>query len=115
MPRALIFGMKHRLVNLYQVCSNYVSGAKKTPPQGSRVFIDLYREKHEKIFLSETIWPRALIFLVCIITLWTSTKFVQIMLLGPKMAPSWGHMFYTGLYKEKHEKIFLSKPQGLEP
>ena len=25
------------------------------------LYIDLYREKHEKIFLSETTWPRALI------------------------------------------------------
>ena len=42
-PRALIFGMKHHLVDLYQVCSNYTPGAKK-------------------IFLSETTSPRALIF-----------------------------------------------------
>ena len=25
------------------------------------------------------------------------------------MAPSQVHVFYTGLYQEKHEKIFLSK------
>ena len=24
------------------------------------------------------------------------------------MAPLWGHMFYIGLYREYHEKIFLS-------
>ena len=28
-PRALIFGKKHLLVNLYQVCSNYAQGAKR--------------------------------------------------------------------------------------
>ena len=35
--------------------------------------------------------------------------FVQIMPLGPKIAHPWGHMFYIGLYKEKHEKMFLSE------
>ena len=37
MPRALIFGMKHHLVNLYQVCSNYIPWAKKGLPLGSHV------------------------------------------------------------------------------
>ena len=32
-PRALIFGMKHHLVDLYQVCSNYVPGANHGPLQ----------------------------------------------------------------------------------
>ena len=34
MPRASIFGLKHHLVNLYQVCSNYISGAKNGPTPG---------------------------------------------------------------------------------
>ena len=55
MPRALIFGMKHHLVNFYQVCSNYIPGAKMTCPQGNMFYIDLYRGKHDKIFLSESI------------------------------------------------------------
>ena len=66
----MIFGMKHHLVDLYQVCSN------KTPwprPRDHMLYIGLNREKHEKIFLSETIRPRDL---VCSITLWTTTKFV---------------------------------------
>ena len=51
-PRALIFGMYYHLVDLYQLCSNYALGAKP----GSHMFhIGLYREKHEIIFLSETI------------------------------------------------------------
>ena len=56
--------MKYDLVNLYQVCSNYIPGAKNAPPPpgGHMFYIGLYREKHEKIFLSETIWHRALIF-----------------------------------------------------
>ena len=39
-------------------------GPKMVLPMVSRVYIGLYiyREKHEKIFLSETIRPRALIF-----------------------------------------------------
>ena len=35
--------------------------------------------------------------------------FVQIMPLGPKMSPPWGHTIYIGLFSEKHEKIFLSE------
>ena len=51
------------LVDLYQVCSNYAPGAKKWPiPSGNMFYVGLYREKHEKIFLSETIKHRALIF-----------------------------------------------------
>ena len=36
-PRALIFGMKHHLVNLYQVCSNNTPGARKGLAPGSNV------------------------------------------------------------------------------
>ena len=61
-PKALIFGMKHQLVVLYQVYSNYILGAKNGPPQGHLFYIGLYKEKHEKIYLSETIRLRALIF-----------------------------------------------------
>ena len=61
-PRALIFGMKHHLVSLYQVCSNYIPGAKNGPTQGSHFYIGLYTKKHEKFFSSETTSPRALIF-----------------------------------------------------
>ena len=33
-PIALMFGMKHYLVDLYQVCSNYAPGAKNVPAPG---------------------------------------------------------------------------------
>ena len=60
--RALMFGMKHHLVNLYQVCSNYIPGDKKwASPPGHMFYIGLWK-KHEKIFFSETTRPRALIF-----------------------------------------------------
>ena len=36
-PRALIFGMKHHLVNNYQVCSNNGPGPKIVWPPGSHV------------------------------------------------------------------------------
>ena len=52
-PRALIFGMKHHIVNIYQVCSNYIPGTKN----GHTLVVGFHR-----IFLSEIIWPRALIF-----------------------------------------------------
>ena len=62
-PRALSFGMKHHLVVLYQVCSNYTSGATKWPHPGSHMFyIGLYSKNMKKILLSETLWHRVLIF-----------------------------------------------------
>ena len=61
-PRALIFGMYYHLVDLYQVCSNYTPGTKNGPTRGNMFYIGLYREKYEKIFLSETTRPRGLIF-----------------------------------------------------
>ena len=38
-PRALIFGMRYHLVDLYQVCLNYSSGAKNGPASGVTCFI----------------------------------------------------------------------------
>ena len=40
----------------------YLWGQKWPHPRGHMIYIGLYREKHEKIFLSETIRLRALIF-----------------------------------------------------
>ena len=59
--RALIFGMYHHLVDLYQVCSKMPQGLKMARPWGHMLTIGLYRENHEKIFWSETTRPRALI------------------------------------------------------
>ena len=56
--RALIFDMKHHLVNLYQVCSNYTPGAKNSPAGGHLLYIGLYRENMEKSCLKH----KALIF-----------------------------------------------------
>ena len=39
--RALIFGIKHHLVELYQVCSNYAPG-------GHMFYTSLYRENLKK-------------------------------------------------------------------
>ena len=36
-PRLLIFGIKHHLVDLYQVYSNNIPGAKSGPIPGSHV------------------------------------------------------------------------------
>ena len=47
--------------------------------------------------------------MVCNITEQNSTKFFQIFPLGPKMALPRDHMIYIGLFRGKHEKIFLSK------
>ena len=37
-PSVLIFGMYYHLLDLYQVCSNYVLGVKNGPTRGSHVF-----------------------------------------------------------------------------
>ena len=51
-PRALIFGMKHHLVDFYQLCSNYTPGSNYGPaPGGHMLYIGLYREQHEKNLL----------------------------------------------------------------
>ena len=105
-PRALIFSMLHHLVNLYQFCSNYALGAKNGLPLGSHC-LHSHREKTLKNILSETIRPNALIF-----GMWISTKFIQIMPLGTKMAPPRGHMFYIGRNMKKSSCL---KPQGPEP
>ena len=44
-PRALIFGMLHHQVDLFQVYSNYIPGARNGLTRGSNV---LYRENMEK-------------------------------------------------------------------
>ena len=43
-PRALMFGMEHHLVNLCQVCSNYIPGATMARPGGHVFYKGLYRE-----------------------------------------------------------------------
>ena len=48
-PRALIFGRKHRLVNFYEVCSNYGSGVKIGPAQGGHMlYIEIYSKNFKK-------------------------------------------------------------------
>ena len=48
-PIALIFGLLHHLVGLYQVCSNYAPWAKNVPaPGGLMLDIGLYRENMTK-------------------------------------------------------------------
>ena len=71
----------------------------------------LYGENVKKFFFSETTRPRALIFSI---TLWTSTKFVQIIDLGPKMSPPRGQMFYIGLYRENKKKSSCLKPESVD-
>ena len=49
--RALIFGMYHHLVDLYQNCSNYFPGAQNGPAPGSQVYIGLYRENMKNLLV----------------------------------------------------------------
>ena len=92
-------------------------GHKWACPWGYMWYIGLYRENIKK---SSCLKPQGieLWYLVCSITktsgplpslfkLWSrSTKFVQIMTLGPKMVLSQGATCFTQAYG-KHEKIFL--------
>ena len=83
-------------MDLYQVCSNYNPGAKNDPAPGHMLYIDLYREKHEKIFWSEITRPRALIFgmkhhLVDLYQVCSNYS------PGPKWPCPMGHMLYIGL------------------
>ena len=61
-PRALIFGKKHHLVVFYHFVQIRPRAKKWPRPRDHMLYIGLNREKHEKIFLSETIRHRALIF-----------------------------------------------------
>ena len=83
------------------------------PPPGHMFCIDLYREKRQKIFLSETKRPRALIFgmkhhLVDIYQVCSDYA-----PWGQKWACPGGHML--DLYRDYMKKSFCLKPRGLEP
>ena len=112
-PTLLIFGIYHHLVNLYQVCSNYIAWAKNGHAPGHMFYIGLYRGNVKK---SSCLKPQGLEpwYLVYSITKWTSTKFVQILALGPGMARPRGLMFDIGLYRENVEKSSSLKPEGLD-
>ena len=60
--RALIFGMYHLLVDLFQDCSYDVPGVKTGPTRGSQVRNIGTRRKTLNFFFSETRKCRALIF-----------------------------------------------------
>ena len=95
-PRTFLFDMMHHLSDLYQVYSNYAHRAKDGPN---------VLHKHEKTnlridfrdeILSETNRPRTLLF-----GMMHHLSDIQIMLIGPKMAPT----FYINMKKQ----TFLSK------
>ena len=97
-------------MGLYQVSLNYVPGAKNGPALGVTCYTLAYIVKNMKtIFLSETIRPRVFDIWFLASPSGPLQKFVQIMRIGPKMAPPWGLHFYIGLYSKKNEKNFLSE------
>ena len=71
------------------------------PPGGHILYIGLYREKHEKIFLSETTRPRAMIFGM-------KHQLVDYAP-GAKNGPALGVTYFTLAYLGKTLKIFLSE------
>ena len=54
--RALIFGMKHHLVDLYPVCSNFAPGAKIGPTPGVTPAFNRYLYVSVKQNLGEQFW-----------------------------------------------------------
>ena len=72
-------------------------------------------DQHEKIFLSETIKPKALTFGVLhhLVNLYQVCS-NNVPWAKNGSAPG-GPMFYIGLYREKYENSSCLKSQGLEP
>ena len=77
-------------------------------PRGHMFYIGFYSEKYEKI-LSETTRTRALIFGMTPSEPKPSLFYLYTSIPGAKNGPPRGHMFYIGLYREKHETLFLSE------
>ena len=70
-------------------------------PSSSKAMVSrLYRENMKK-----SSWPRVLIFGICSITSWTSTSFVQIMPLWPKMARPQGSHGWHWLNRKTWKNI----------
>ena len=110
----MIFVLYHHLVNLYQVCSNNAPGVKNGPPRGHMFYIGLYKKNKKK---NSCVKPDGLDYgyLVFSITLWTSTKFVQIIAGARNGLAQGSHMFYISLYRENVNKTTSLKQQNLEP
>ena len=80
--------------------------------QGHMFYIGSYRENMKKTSCLKTLCQEPW-YLVCSITKWPFTKFVQIMSLWSKLAPLGIHIFYPGLYRENIKKSAFLKPHGL--
>ena len=81
--------------------------------KGGQMFnIGLYRENVKKSSCLKP-WVLEPWYFVCSITKWTSTNFVQNIVLGPKMAPPSGQLFYMA-YKENMKKPSCLKQEGQE-
>ena len=88
-------------------------GLKLTPPRGSHV---LHRDIQGKLKKSSShkLEDQKLRYLVCSIAQWTSTKFVQIMALGLKLAPPRGsHVLHRDI-QGKLKKSSLHKLEAQE-
>ena len=72
--RAFIFGMKHLLVDLYQVCLDYAPGVKIGPHPGDHKLEHRNKESHLQNSSPVKLEGVELWYLVLNISLWTSTK-----------------------------------------
>ena len=111
-PRVLILGMKHHLMDLYQVCSNYAPWANNCPTTGVSCLTLAYRGKTWKNLL---VWNHKAYSLDILYVASPSRPLPSLFKLcpwGQKWLRLGGHMFYIGLYREKHEKISFSETIG---
>ena len=87
--RALIFGMWHLQWTSTKFVQMMPLGWKLAPPRGSQVG---HRNKERKFYNTSSLKQDGLElwYFVCSSSLWTSTKFVNKMPLGSKLAPPCG-------------------------
>ena len=101
-PTDWILGMYHHIVFFYQVVQIMTMLPKKPCPDLHIFFKSLFREnKKSSCLKTQDLEPW---YLACSNNIWTSTKFVQIMALGPKVAPSSDHI---GSYTENIKDLLV--------
>ena len=107
-PRAFIFGMKHHLGDLCQVCSNHDFRGQTGPAPGvNRFYLEFIQEKLQKSSSPE---PQSLElrYFACSITQQTLIKFAQIMIPRVKTAPPRGSIDSTqNLYRKNFKNLLL--------
>ena len=105
-------------MDLYQVCVDDAPGVKIGPTTGGHKMEHRNKESHISKFFSSELEGIELWYLVFSISLWTSAKFIYMMLVGSKLAPPWGSQVGHKLeHRNKENQLQNSsslKLKGLE-